>query len=111
MKHSTLKKLDRLLGPLALKLFSYLAPILVRRHDPKTFLVCKLIGLGDTMLMLPVLHLLRRSWPEAKVVAVVTPITKPLFIGRSEVDEIICYDVFGADKGLLGLLHFDFSSA
>ncbi len=104
MRRATIKRLDRLLGPLALGAVSSVASLFVGRHDPHTFIVTKLIGLGDSLLMLPVLHLLRRTWPEAKVVAVVTPVTKPLFIGRPEVDEIICYDVLGGDGGLRGLL-------
>jgi ADP-heptose:LPS heptosyltransferase len=97
MKRATLKSIDRVAGPLALRLFRPLVP-LATRPGSKTIAFVKLIGLGDTALMCPVLRLVRRTFPDHRLVGFVTPITKPLFEANLDVDELLVYDALGKDS-------------
>jgi lipopolysaccharide heptosyltransferase II len=69
-----------------------------------SFLVIKLIGLGDTVLMLTPLAELRRRMPGARIVALVTPLSRGILAEQPFVDEVIVYDVFGKDRGIGGFL-------
>ena len=71
---------------------------------PENILVIKLVGLGDTVLMLTPLARLCREYGGARVTALVTPLSVGVLKSQPSVDDIIVYDVFGADRGMLGLL-------
>jgi heptosyltransferase-2 len=71
---------------------------------PRNILVIKLVGLGDTVLMLTPLARLRREFPGARITALVTPLSQGILAVQPQVDETIVFDVFGADRGLMGLL-------
>jgi heptosyltransferase-2 len=70
---------------------------------PRNILVIKLVGLGDTVLMLTPLARLRREFPEARITALVTPLSVGVLSAQPSVDETVVYDVFGEDRGLAGL--------
>jgi lipopolysaccharide heptosyltransferase II len=71
---------------------------------PRNILVIKLVGLGDTVLMLTPLARLRREFPEARITALVTPLSVGVLSAQPSVDETVVYDVFGKDRGLPGIV-------
>lgn len=71
---------------------------------PRNILVIKLVGLGDTVLMLTPVARLHRHFPQSRITALVTPLSEGILSVQPYVDETIVYDVFGGDRGLLGLL-------
>jgi heptosyltransferase-2 len=81
-----------------------------RRHlpagagGPRHILVIKLVGLGDTVLMLTPLRKIRDAFPEARICALVTPLSDGILEGQPQIDEMVVYDVLGGDRGPLGFL-------
>ncbi len=71
---------------------------------PANILVIKLVGLGDTVLMLTPLARLRKEFPRARITALVTPLSVGVLSAQPSVDETVVYDVFGADSGIGGIL-------
>jgi heptosyltransferase-2 len=72
---------------------------------PRNILVIKLVGLGDTVLMLTPLARLRREFPDARITVLVTPLSVGILTSQPSVDETIVYDVFGKDRGISGILN------
>lgn len=79
-------------------------PLLRARRTEKSIVFIKLAGLGDTALMSPMINMIRRTFPEYRVYAVVTPITRPLLKLCPDLDGLIHFDPLGLDKGFRGLL-------
>jgi len=71
---------------------------------PLNILVIKLVGLGDTVLMLTPLAHLRRRFPDARITALMTPLSAGILSVQPSVDETVLYDVFGKDRGVGGIL-------
>ncbi len=69
-----------------------------------SILAVKLVGLGDTVLMLTALNTLRESMPQARISVLVTPLSCGIIEGQPQVDQVIVYDVLGKDKGIKGLV-------
>jgi heptosyltransferase-2 len=67
-------------------------------------LVIKLVGVGDTVLMLTPLSRLRQRFPNARICALVTPLSSGVLADDPRIDETIVYDVLGAGRGPAGLL-------
>jgi heptosyltransferase I len=59
---------------------------------PQRILIIKPSSLGDVVHALPVLHLLRRRWPDAKISWLVAPYCSGLLEGHPDLDEVIIFD-------------------
>ena len=75
-----------------------------RKKDFKNILLIKIIGIGDTVLMLPGIKRLKERYPYAKITALVTPISKGILSDQPLLDEIIVYDIFGKHTGIGGFI-------
>ncbi len=58
-------------------------------REPRSILVIMLSAVGDAVMVLPVLHALRRSFPDAHITWAVQPGPAPLARGFSAVDEVV----------------------
>jgi lipopolysaccharide heptosyltransferase I len=61
-------------------------------RPPSRILIIKPSALGDVVHSLPILNLLRRKWPEARISWLVTPAFAGLLEGHPQVDEVIRFD-------------------
>ena len=59
---------------------------------PRRILIIKPSSLGDVTHALPVLHLLRKRYPDAKISWLVAPYCSGLLEGHPELDEVILFD-------------------
>src|SRR2546426_1079856 len=59
---------------------------------PQRILIIKPSSLGDVTHALPVLHLLRKRYPDAKISWLVAPYCSGLLEGHPELDEVILFD-------------------
>lgn len=60
--------------------------------DPQRIVVIKTRALGDTLLATPALRALRKSFPRARLTAVVAPAGREVLLGNPDVDEVWVYD-------------------
>jgi lipopolysaccharide heptosyltransferase I len=60
--------------------------------DPRRILIIKPSAIGDVVHTLPVLSLLRRRWPKARIEWLVTPGCAGLLEGHPLLDEIVLFD-------------------
>ena len=67
-------------------------------------LVIKIVGLGDTVLMLPSITALKATYPQARISAMVTPLSSGILQYIKSIDELIVYDIFSSHKGIIGLI-------
>lgn len=70
--------------------------------DLNNILLIKLVGLGDTVLMLPGIKKIKEYYPNAKILVLTTPLASGILTGQPFIDEVIIYDIFGKDKGVSG---------
>ncbi|MDP2921596.1 MAG: glycosyltransferase [Candidatus Omnitrophota bacterium] len=70
----------------------------------KNLLVIKLGAIGDVILIVPSLRLLRNNFPDARISVLVGPESKHILKNCPYIDELILYDKKGRDRGLKGLL-------
>lgn len=103
MNRKVLKKVSRLFGPALLQVTRLLLPLLARRNSDPVLVILKIVGMGDTVLMLPVIRLIKRTFPEFRIAAVATPATRPFLADCQVVDTLLPYDILGADRGFKGL--------
>ena len=59
---------------------------------PKRILIIKPSAIGDVVHALPVLHLLRKRWPDAHISWLITPACASLIEGHPELDQVILFD-------------------
>jgi len=121
MKRKLLRLLDRSLGPLAVSLLIAWERIrrLPSRVRPATtgvargsrqgpvpgrILVIKIVGLGDTVLMLTPIASLRRRFPHASISVLVTPLSCGIVANQPSIDEVIVYDVLRSPGGIRGFM-------
>lgn len=115
MKRKILRSVDKTLGRLAtLKLVAYDRTVgrLIRRltprprgdRPPRHILVTKLVGIGDTVLMLTPLARLRRQFPDARITALVTPLSSGIIKGQPMIDEVIVYDILAEHRGVVDFI-------
>ncbi|MFZ1947532.1 MAG: glycosyltransferase family 9 protein [bacterium] len=69
---------------------------------PAGILVIKLVGLGDTVLMLTPLRRLRECFPKAKITALVTPLSAGILSGQPALDEVIVFDALHLGRSPAG---------
>jgi len=75
--------------------------------NPKVFhniLIVRTDRIGDLVLTTPAIKVLRRSYPNARISVLVTPMTYDLVNGNPYVDEIMVDDRQGRHKDLLGFV-------
>jgi ADP-heptose:LPS heptosyltransferase len=108
MRRRVLRIFDKTAGPaiiLGLAALARLGRLLGRRapvgSEPRTFLAIKMVGLGDTALMLTPLRALRRRFPGAIICALTTPLSSGILKGQP-IDEVIVYDALSPARGVLG---------
>lgn len=70
----------------------------------KKILAIKIIGLGDTALMLSPLKILSEKYPDSQISVFVTSLSNGILRDQSFIHQIFNYDIFGADRGLSGFL-------
>jgi lipopolysaccharide heptosyltransferase II len=70
----------------------------------KNILVIKFGAIGDVILIVPSLRLLRNNFPDAHISVLIGPDSKHILKNCPYIDELILYDRKGRDKGLKGLL-------
>ncbi len=116
-KRKVLRKVDRSVGVYAC-LAGYLAgrgleavstgsrsPRGGKERELGKVLLMKLVGRGDTVLMLPTVKALRERLPHARLYALLSPLSTGTFAaGGVDVDEVIEYDVLGKDAGVAGFV-------
>ncbi len=71
--------------------------------EPK-FLIIQTAFIGDVILALPLLQVLRRNFPNSKIDFMLIPKTSELLKNHPDVDEVIIFDKKGKDRGLSGLI-------
>jgi heptosyltransferase-1 len=59
---------------------------------PRRILIFKPSAIGDVVHTLPILNLLKRRWPDAKISWLITPVCAPLVQGHPQVDEVISFN-------------------
>lgn len=65
---------------------------LIFKQPPQRILIIKPSAIGDVVHALPVLNLLRRTWPDAHIAWLVTPLCSGLLEGHPQLDEIILFE-------------------
>src|SRR5436309_4501011 len=59
---------------------------------PQRILIIKPSAIGDVVHALPILNLVRKKWPAAKISWLVTPACAGLLEGHPQLDEVILFD-------------------
>jgi len=67
-----------------------------------SILVVRCDRLGDVILSTPVLEVIRRHYPDARLVAMVRSSVAPILAGMQAVDELFIYEPEGRHKGIRG---------
>src|SRR4051794_19524357 len=62
------------------------------REEPRRILIVKPSAIGDVVHTLPVLNLVRKRWPGAKISWLVTPACAGLLEGHPQLDEVILFE-------------------
>ena len=113
MFRNLLRFIDRCVGFVALVLcLPVIRLILYQLNDragkkeegPKTFLVIKMVGMGDAVMALTVLDCLKRRIPNSKIIALTTPITAGIWEKQPCFNKVIDYDILGDQKGIYSLI-------
>lgn len=73
-------------------------------YKKKNILVIKLGAIGDVILIVPSLRLLRNNFPDSHISVLIGAESKAVLKNCPYIDELILYDRKGRDKGLKGLL-------
>lgn len=73
-------------------------------YKKKNILVIKLGAIGDVILIVPSLRLLRNNFPDAHISVLIGAESKHILKNCPYIDELILYDKRGRDRGLKGLL-------
>lgn len=76
------------------------------KREFKNILVVRTDRIGDVVLTTPVLEVLRKSYPDARITMMVTPGTKDIVEGNPFINEVIVFDKKGKDKGIINFWRF-----
>ena len=71
---------------------------------PKTILVFQTAFLGDVILTLPMIQVLRKNYPGAVIDIVTTPVASELLAHHPAISNVIQYDKRKNQKGIAGIL-------
>lgn len=72
--------------------------------EAKNIVVIQTAFIGDAVLTLPLVQVVRKKYPGSKVDIVVTPRSKDLFVNHPDIREVIAFDKRGKDRAIGGLL-------
>ncbi|MCX6135803.1 MAG: lipopolysaccharide heptosyltransferase II [Ignavibacteriales bacterium] len=72
--------------------------------EPKNIVVIQTAFIGDAVLTLPLIQVLRKHFPGSSVDIVVTPGSRDLFVNHPDIRDAIAFDKRGKDRGIRGLL-------
>ncbi len=72
----------------------------VESHTPENILIVRTDRIGDVVLSLPMVSVLRASFPTAQLSMLLRSYTKPLAEGYHGLDRIVLYDDLGIEKSL-----------
>ena len=75
-------------------------------EKPAKILIIRTDRLGDVILSTPVIKNLRLAFPQSHVAFMCRPYTREALEGNPDLDEVIVYDKYGKDKGLLATVKF-----
>jgi len=70
----------------------------------RRILVIQTAFIGDVVLSLPLVQVLRKNFPTAKIDFMLIPRTAELLRNHPDVDELIIFDKKGKDKGIKGII-------
>ncbi|WP_075426299.1 lipopolysaccharide heptosyltransferase II [Candidatus Kryptonium thompsonii] len=70
----------------------------------KRILIIQTAFIGDVVLALPLLQVLRKNFPSAKIDFMLIPRTAELLKNHPDVNDVIIFDKKGKDKGLMGII-------
>ncbi len=70
----------------------------------KRILIIQTAFIGDVVLSLPLLQVLRKKFPSAKIDFMLIPKTAELLKNHPDVNDVIIFDKKGKDKGLKGMI-------
>lgn len=70
----------------------------------KRILIIQTAFIGDVVLALPLLQVLRKNFPSAKIDFMLIPRTAELLKNHPDVNDVIIFDKRGRDKGLTGII-------
>ena len=70
----------------------------------QNILIVKIVGIGDTVLMIPNLKKLKQTYENANIIALLTPLSSGILFDQPLIDEVIIYDVLGEHRGILGFM-------
>jgi ADP-heptose:LPS heptosyltransferase len=110
MRRRVLRIFDKTAGPaiiLGLVAFARLARLFGGSRTaavdkrPRAFLAIKMVGLGDTVLMLTPLRALRKRFPGATICVLATPLSSGI-LATQGLDEVVVYDALSPLKAILG---------
>ena len=79
----------------------------------KNILIVRTDRIGDVVLSLPLIHVLRSNFPTARISFLVRSYTKEIVEGHPDLDEVVLYDEEGTNKSFLTMAselrrsHFD----
>jgi heptosyltransferase-2 len=82
----------------------------VRKSVSQTFrniLVIQTAFIGDVILTLPLIQVLKRNFQDAQIDLVATPRAAGLFANHPAIRRVIQYDKRGRDRGVKGFLHLE----
>ena len=77
---------------------------MTRSDSPRQILVIQTAFLGDVILTLPLVQVLKREFPDSAIDVVVTPRAAPLLENHPAVRSAVVYDKRGRDAGAAGFL-------
>ncbi|MBN1587263.1 MAG: glycosyltransferase family 9 protein, partial [Candidatus Omnitrophica bacterium] len=72
--------------------------------QPQTFVIIKTVGMGDAVLILSVIDHLKKSIPNAAIIALTTPLTVGIWENQPCFAEVINYDILGKQRGIRSFL-------
>lgn len=94
------KRVDALMGGLLCRLTPRPPPRGPREGTPRTIVVSKLAAMGDTILLLPHLRLVREAFPNARIIALASSVNRDVFDLWGGVDRIVEWSPAGTLKAV-----------
>jgi len=79
---------------------------LLKNYNYKRILVARTDRIGDVLLSTPVFEVLRQSYPNAYIAALVSPYAQDIVRGNPFIDEVIVYDKDGLHKSIRSSIKF-----
>jgi heptosyltransferase-2 len=71
----------------------------------KNFLIIQTAFLGDVILTLPLVQVMKRKFPDSQIDFLAIPSTSEILKNHPDISELIIYDKHGKQKSFLALLH------